>query len=54
MVAVELDVPVIDLDFAHTLSQHNRGALLNGSQHTDAWRVRMKGRKPYLYHNTAH
>ena len=36
MVAVEQDVLVIDLDFAHTLSQHNHGALLNGSQHTYA------------------
>ena len=54
MVAVEQDVLVIDLDFAHTLSQHNRDALLNGSQHTYARRVRMKGTKLYLYHNTAH
>ena len=54
MVAVELDVLVIDLDFAHTLSQHNRGALLNGPQHTYASRVRMKETKQYLYHSTAH
>ena len=39
IVVVELGVPVIDLEFAHTLSKHNRNALLIGSQHTYAWRV---------------
>ena len=34
MVAVELGALVIDLGIAHTLSQHNLCALLNGSQHT--------------------
>ena len=49
-----LDVLVIDLEFVHTLPQHNRSALLIGSQHTYAWRVYGKGTKPYWYPNTAH
>ena len=31
---MELDVLVIDLEFAHTLSRHNRIALLYGSRYT--------------------
>ena len=38
----------------HTLSKHNRDALLNGSQHTYAWRVYCNRTKPYWYPNTAH
>ena len=53
MVAVELGVLVIDLEFAHTLFKHNPDALLNGSQHTYAWRVYGEGTKPYWYHNKA-
>ena len=30
IVAVQLDILVIDLDFAHTLSSHSHGGLLNG------------------------
>ena len=47
MVAVELGVLVIDLKFAHTLSKHDRDALLNGSQHRYAWRVN-EGNKAVL------
>ena len=43
----ELGVLVYDLGIAHTLSQHNLSALLNGSKHTYAWRVDEKGTKPY-------
>ena len=38
----------------HTLSKHNQDALLNGPQHRYAWRVYMKEREPYWYHNTAY
>ena len=43
-----LDVLLIDLEIAHTLSQHNRGALLFGFQHTYAWRVYGNGNKAVL------
>ena len=36
---LRLDVLVNDLGVSHTLSEHNCDALLNGSQHTYAWRV---------------
>ena len=35
----KIGVLAIDLEFTHTLSKHNRNVLLNGSQHTFAWRV---------------
>ena len=54
IVTVGLGVLVYDLGIAQTLSQHNLCALLNGSQHTYAWRVYGKGTKSYPYHNTAH
>ena len=53
IVTVELDVLVVDLEFAHTHIQDNRSALLIGSQHTYAWRGYGKGTKLYWYHNTA-
>ena len=53
IVAVQLNVLVIDLEFANTLSRHNRDALLNGTQHKYAWRVHGKGTKLYWYPNTA-
>ena len=53
--AVELGVLVINLELAHTLSKHDRDALLNESQHTYIciWRVYGKGTKPYWYPNMA-
>ena len=48
------DVLVNDLSTAHTLSKHNHDALLNGSQHTCAWRVYWNRTKPYWYPDTAH
>ena len=46
-------VLVIDLECVHTLSEHKRDTLLNGSQHTYAWRVYVKGIM-YYYFNTAY
>ena len=53
-VAGPIGVLLYDVGIAHTPSQHNLGALLNGSQHTYACRVYGKGTKPYWYHNTDH
>ena len=49
-----LGVLVNDLSIGHTLSKHNSDALLNGSQHTYAWRVCGCGTKTYWYHTTAY
>ena len=46
---MELGVLVSDLGIVHTLSKHNRDALLNVFQLTYAWRVNGKGTKPYWY-----
>ena len=53
-VAGGLDVLLLDLEFVHTLSQHNHSTLLHGSQHTYAWRVYGKGTMLFWYPNTAH
>ena len=48
MAVVGLDVLLIDLGIAHTLSKHDRDALLNGSQHTYALESVNEGNKAVL------